>query len=317
MGGTDKGNQLYCGMNKLLKVHKIILVSSFVVILLSVVVYINFGVPAQKSKKLSRQVNELRETLAGMGASADRDSLESMKSRARARRSELEENVGKSLELYQSLYVPAIQQHNWTLKSFVEQKPKPTRDMYMTEYERVIVQSPYGSLDGAEGMLGLSRDSDAEDRQRLLLQLWCLESLLSQAQACHLELVRQPSKQSAGEVSAAGRGRGGNQSKGGGAKKREVACLQVLAPVETGHRGRGDERRPGLLRLSFRIGLKGSLSEVAQFMHGLGSEGTFFGLGEFELLQLPPGREAEAGAVGPVQLNLECITFVPLIFPTD
>lgn len=300
-------------MRRLLPAHKIILLLSAFGLAMALVVYINgTGPNAAQYRKLSAQVKDLEEQLAAMRLPAGQDALAAMRQRAAARRKDIADAMGKAMARYRSLYEPLIQKNSWTLDSFIRKAPLPPRNFYVNEFDRVIVHSPYGSLDTPDASVGLSRDVYSEDAHLQTLQLWCIDVLLGLAREQGLELVfveRKPSQQAPARRRQA--------LAAAAAKTVRVAELVALPPEQTGWVGRGERRRPTMTRLAFRLSLRGGLAQHEAFLRALSRPGTFFGVGAFELLQEPPesGAGAEALRAGRQVLRLECLTFVPLPQP--
>lgn len=300
-------------MRRLLPAHKIILLLSAFGLALALIVYVNgTGPNAAQHRKLSAQVKDLEEQLAAMRLPAGQDALAAMRQRAAARRQDIAGSLGKAMERYRSLYEPLIQKNSWTLDSFIRKAPLPPRNFYVNEFDRVIVHSPYGSLDTPDASVGLSRDVYSEDAHLQTLQLWCVDVLLGLAREQGLELVFAERK-----ASAAPQPRRRQALAAAAAKTVRVAELVALPPEQTGWVGRGERRRPTMTRLAFRLSLRGGLAQHEAFVRALSRPGTFFGVGAFELLQEPPesGAGAEALRAGRQVLRLECLTFVPLPQP--
>lgn len=294
-------------MKNLLPVHKIILLSSLIGVIVSGILFFHVVSPTGKSfKKLTREVKDLESQMSGMNAPQDETLLLGMQSQASSRRSDVQEKVVQMLKHYEGTYVPAIVRNSWTLSSFVRQKPTPSRDFYMKEFDRVIRRSPFGNLDIGGSGLGLTRESDSEQRYQLLLQLWCVETLLGKSKELNLELVFEETESGVQQQARAGRRRTVSLEEDLVPKKR-LPCLTIQPPVEL-MTGSGESRKARLVELSFQLGVSGSLEDIAEFMKTLGSQGTFFGIRSFEMSQLPP----KTGELknGPIQLNIECVTYV-------
>lgn len=301
-------------LNRLLPAHKIILLSSAIALALALVLHINgTGPNAAKHKRLSQQVKDLEEQLQGMQLPQDAEAIASVRLRAAARHEALQEDLDKAMGRYRSLYEPLIQKNNWTLDSFIRKAPLPPRNFYVNEFDRIVVQSPYGNLDVPGSPLGLEREVYGDNAHWQMLQLWCLDVLLTQAKTLDLELVFSERK----AQTNANRSRRKQAAPQKGATR--VAELMVLPAVETGWTGQGEKRRATLVRLGFRLALRGRLAQLESFVRLLGKPGTFFGVSAFELVQLPPAKNAKAEDLkaGCQELRLECLTYLPLPPPEE
>lgn len=311
-------------MKHWMSIHKLIAVSTMLGIIVAILLIL-FGLRPSSAavEDLEYEISKLEKRLMSAKLPQEQSVLEDIRKKSEAHSKMLKQKGKSVMALYQSTYLPQIESHNWRLDSFIHQTPKPTRDLYMNEYDRIIRNSAYGDLEQSAGLLGLQRTSDSPDRYQLLLQLWCLEVLLNQAKEQNLVLIKQVHEDTMGQ-DRTGAGRRGPRQRGEGKEgigaAVEQLCVMVLPPVVYVEDNGKDKKKsknstsakPVYLRLGFRIGVSGTLRDCAGYLTKLEQSGSFFGLEALELQQLPPqAKAAERDDEAPVQLSLECVTYVP------
>ena len=298
-------------MNKLLQVHKYLICAAVFGLVGAVLLHLFLALPAHEQvEELQNDVQSAEAALRKMGVPADANKLNSLLTQTSKMQKEWQKQCESLMDRYAGPYLKVVQDNGWKdMGAFVSQNPKPTRAMYMSEFERIIQTSPMGNLDVAGSRLGLARDSDCEERYRLLLRLWGLEKILEKAKAHELTLARdelEVQKETAGS-----RRRGNSPPERSSPAKTEIPAITSLEPVEMLQEA-GKTTKLKMLKLEFLLGVTGPLERLAAFEAELARQDCGFGIDAFELTLQAPPPGAPANSDGTLRLNLKLVSFISL-----
>ena len=298
-------------MNKLLQVHKYLICVCVLGLVLAVLLNLFLFAPVKEQlEELRQDVEGAESALRKMGMPADVASLNKLLAQASGMQAERQKQCDKLLERYEAAFLPAIQKNGWRdMGEFVRQKPQPTRDMYMREFERIIQNSPMGNLNASGARLGIELNSDSSDRYRLLLRLWGLETLI--VQMVRHELTLANDELEIPKETTISRRHGNANSERNPSAKSPALAIASLAPVEM-MQTIGKTTTLRMLKLEFLIGVTGPMERLAAFASELGRQDCGFGIEAFELTLQPPAPGAPAESDGTLRLNLKLVSFISL-----
>ena len=298
-------------MNKLLQVHKYLICATVLGLALAVLLNIFLFAPAKDQlEELRQDVEGAEATLRKMGVPADVGTLNTMLMQTTKQQSERRKQCDTLMDRYAVPYLSTVQNNGWKdMAAFVSKNPMPTRDMYMREFERIIQNSPMGNLDVSGSRLGLARDSDSEERDRLLLRLWGIETILEKVKSHELTLARET--QEAQKETVSSRRRGAAVPEKASAGTAEIPAIASLEPVEMVQEV-SKKTTLKMLKLEFLVGVTGPMNSLAAFASELARQDCGFGIDAFELTLQAPPPGAPGDSDGALRLNLKLVSFISL-----
>lgn len=139
-------------------------------------------------------------------------------------------------------------------------------------------------------ILNLSLTTKSKHSYKLLLQCWCVDMLVDLAEKSGLRFRTHDEIQATALDG-----------------KRQSAALISVLPMTAYALDDKKEATPFLLEFPVRLGVEGTLEQIAAFLKSLNVAGQFFGVRGFEILSPVPGKGVKPDTL---QLNIECAAYL-------
>ena len=144
-------------------------------------------------------------------------------------------------------------------------------------------------------ILNLSLTTKSKFSYQLLLQCWCVDMLVDMAGKSGLRFRKHD------EISATALD-----------GSRQPAALISVLPMTAYSLDDKKDSVPFLLEFPVRLGVEGTLEQIATFLQSINVAGQFFGVRGFEILSPAPSKamSENSGKAEILQLNIECAAYL-------
>ncbi len=292
-------------MNKLLPVHKVVLVICLILLALQAGLYLGLQRPRRQAVETAeKELQRLQGRLSGKAWPRDGDALRRILAGMRQTlkgsetRPGLHQQADQLLGRASRMYEAKIFEQYGSKNDFIN---SVSRLDYQEEYNRLVLELKKQGINLSAEKFNLAEDTSSAYNYQLMLQLWTVEKICALVKAADLQVLTNNNSQPSRSRVSGRRVASEQQNNSAG------ACISVLPMAAYFQEEKS--LAPYLLEFPVAISLRAELPQLQAFVNSLHSEDTFLALKKFEIKALPPTEllPGDEGKISPGVLDFSII----------